>query len=123
MTQVIIVHSDGKVGVNDSYIPALSWFQKTPEYSVHSSTLRGFLSDPIFAEIENAIAATAPKCNACRWKELCRGGDLENRFSSQNGFGNPSVYCDGLMHFYEMASALLVENGYPLDLVDLAIAS
>lgn len=123
VTQVIIVHSDGKVGVNDSYIPALSWFKKTPEYSVDTSTLRDFLSDPIFTEIENAIAATAPKCNACRWKELCGGGDLENRFSSQNGFQNPSVYCDSLMYFYEQASALLIENGYPSDYIDLAIAS
>lgn len=122
-TQVIIMHSNGKVGVNDSYIPALAWFEKTPEYSVESATLRDFLADPIFDEIAAAEASLPPACRRCDWQALCQGGDLENRFSSANGFANPSVYCEGLMYFLENATRLLVENGYPVDCLDLAIAS
>lgn len=122
-TQVIIMHSDGKVGVNDSYIPALQWFEKTPEYDIETSTLRRFLSDPIFAEIAELIETRPTGCRACRWQEVCRGGDLENRFSSKTGFDNPSIYCEGLTYFYEQASALLVRNGYPADYVEMALAS
>lgn len=123
VTQVIIMHSDGKVGVNDSYIPALSWFERAPEYSISNSTLREFLADPIFEEIEGAISDLPAKCRGCKWKDICKGGDLENRFSKSNGFDNPSVYCEGLQYFYEMTSRMLVENGYPANYVELAIAS
>ncbi len=123
VTQVIILHSDGKVGIDDSYIPALSWFRETPEYSVGTTTLREFLEDPIFAEIQAAQRDIAPKCGHCEWYSLCGGGDLENRFSSRNGFANPSIYCEGLQYFYENATQLLVENGYPIEYLDLALAS
>ncbi len=122
-TQIIIVHSDGTVGVNDSYIPALEWFQHTPEHKIDTTTLRGFLSDPIFPEIEAAIADLAPPCQTCTWRTLCKGGDLENRYAAGTGFANPSVYCEGLKFFYENATALLVENGYPRRYLDMALAS
>ncbi len=37
------------------------------------------------------------KCLACPIKELCGGGYLPHRYSSKNGFNNPSVYCNDLL--------------------------
>ncbi len=113
--QIVIVHSDGKVGVSDSYIPALSWFSHTPECSIHDSSLYDFLTNAIFDEIEASIKSLPEKCQCCKWKKLCRGGDLENRYSRKNGFNNPSVYCDGYQWFFQEACDLLVENGYPAE--------
>lgn len=115
--QIVIVQSDGTVSVNDSYIPALSWYEKTPVYSVFRNSLRDFLSDGIFAEIARVTANLPAECSACRWKRLCRGGDLENRFSEKNGFDNPSVYCEAYKTFYHDVCDLLVRNGYPMERV------
>ena len=113
--QVVIVHSDGGVSVSDSYIPALSWYRRTPASSIHDSSLCEFLMNGIFDEIERATVSLSSKCQGCEWKRICRGGDLENRYSKRNGFDNPSVYCEGYLFFFKTACDLLVANGYPAE--------
>ena len=56
-------------------------------------------------------------CTGCRWRQVCRGGDFENRFSTRNGFDNPSVYCDAYKVMYQNVCDELVRNGYPADLI------
>jgi uncharacterized protein len=121
--QVLIVHSDEIVTVSDSYIPALTWYKSTPQCSIHDSSLRGYLMNGIFDEIERATTSLCAKCEKCKWKLICKGGDLENRFSKANGFENPSAYCDGYMWFYQNACNLLVENGYPQDYIERIVAN
>ncbi|MCH7702494.1 MAG: radical SAM protein [Planctomycetes bacterium] len=113
--QVVVIHSDGSVGVSDSYTPALSWYRRTPGCSIHDSSLREFLMNDIFDEIEKATVSLSAKCQSCEWKSICRGGDLENRYSKKNGFDNPSVYCEGYQWFFQKACDLLIRNGYPAE--------
>ena len=115
--QVVIARSDGTVAIDDSYMPALAWYTTAPLYSVHRSTLKEFLSDPVFTEIETASATLPTECESCTWKELCGGGDLENRFSAERRFDNPSVYCEAYKVLYRGLCDLLIENGYPQELV------
>lgn len=37
------------------------------------------------------------KCLACPVQEICGGGYLPHRYSSENGFNNPTIYCDDLL--------------------------
>lgn len=37
------------------------------------------------------------KCLACPVQEICAGGYLPHRYSSENGFNNPTIYCDDLL--------------------------
>ncbi|MBF4519158.1 radical SAM protein [Flavobacterium sp. ANB] len=37
------------------------------------------------------------KCLACPVQEICGGGYLPHRYSSKNGFNNPTIYCDDLL--------------------------
>ena len=76
--QIIVARSDGTLAVDDLYIPALSWYEKTPVYSVREHSLREFLADEIFHEIEAEEAALPSGCTSCRWRKICGGGDLEN---------------------------------------------
>jgi uncharacterized protein len=115
--QVVIARSDGTVAVDDSYIPALDWYSAAPVYSTAECTLRQFLADPIFNEIEHIGSALPTGCQDCRWRRICRGGDLENRFSTQNGFNNPSVYCGAYKLMYQNTCDKLAENGYPPELL------
>src|SRR3546814_4249661 len=91
--QVVIARSDGTVAIDDSYIPALDWYSGAPVHAMESHSLRDFLGNPIFEEIETVSNTTPTACGECRWPDMCRGGHRENRFSAVNGFDNPSVYC------------------------------
>ncbi len=115
--QVVIARSDGTVAIDDTFIPALSWYAGTPVYSTDKTTLREFLADPIFQEIEETGKLLPSGCTGCRWRNACRGGDLENRFSARKGFDNPSVYCDAYKVMFQYMCDELVRNGYPADLV------
>jgi uncharacterized protein len=115
--QVVIARSDGTVAVDDTYIPALSWYQAAPVYSMRTHSLREFLADPVFADIERFDASLPTACGDCRWREICRGGDFENRFSDQNGFDNPSVYCEAYKVLYRSVCDELTSNGYPAELI------
>jgi uncharacterized protein len=115
--QVVIARSDGTVAIDDTFIPALDWYTHTPVYSTARSTLREFLADPIFCEIETTNNAVPGGCAECRWQQACPGGDLENRFSAQRGFDNPSIYCDAYKVMYDVVCATLVRSGYPADLI------
>src|SRR3546814_8282834 len=84
---------------------------------MESHSLRDFLGNPIFEEIETVSNTTPTACGECRWRDMCRGGDLENRFSAVNGFDNPSVYCDAYKGLYATVCKRLVEGGYPAPLV------
>jgi uncharacterized protein len=111
--QILIVRSDGTIALDDSYIPALEWYSRTPVYSIHSSTVREVFSDPIFLKVEEIMGDVPRACEACRWREICRGGDIENRYSRETGFDNPSIYCEAYKTFYGKMCDLLRRNGYP----------
>ncbi|HJS46156.1 MAG TPA: radical SAM protein [Rhizomicrobium sp.] len=115
--QVVIARSDGTIAVDDTYIPALAWYQRTPVYSMTQHTLREFLADPIFSDIEKISTSLPAGCRDCRWREVCRGGDIENRFRQASGFDNPSVYCDAYKVMYQAACDELTANGYPAELI------
>jgi uncharacterized protein len=42
----------------------------------------------------------------------CGGGYLPHRYSSKNGYDNPSVYCDDLYSMFENMQSVLEGNLY-----------
>jgi uncharacterized protein len=115
--QIIVIQSDGTLSPDDSLIPAQSWRNSAPAANILDVTLREYLRQPFFDELYAASRSIPDECRLCEWQRLCRGGDLENRFSSSRGFNNPSIFCEGLKTFYEHAARFLVENGFPVSLI------
>lgn len=116
--QVVVARTDSTVAIDDTFIPALHWYARAPVYSTTESTLREFLADPIFLEIERTSTALPGACTDCRWRHMCRGGDIENRFSTRNGFDNPSIYCDAYKVLYQDVCDELIRNGFPADIIE-----
>lgn len=111
--QILVARSDRTVAIDDSLIPALDWYSATPEFAITDYTLQEVFRDPIFMTMER-VAATLPQgCQGCRWAGICRGGDLENRYSRHNGFDNPSVYCRTYKTLYAGICRELAACGYP----------
>lgn len=115
--QILVVRSDGELQIDDTYIPASDWRNGLPAMSLEATRLSDYLSLPVFDEID-AIANTLPdQCERCVWKNICHGGDIENRYSRERGFDNPSVYCEGLKMLFRHAVKFLRRNGYPAEVV------
>jgi uncharacterized protein len=117
-TQVIVVQSNGDISIDDTYMVALQWrmAQETP--NVKKEQIGKYLTRPVFKEIRDAQSKLPALCAACEWRSVCKGGDLENRYSRLNGFNNPSIFCEGLKYFYSHVIRYLLENGYPRRLVE-----
>lgn len=48
-------------------------------------------------------------CHPCDIKEVCRGGKVIHRYSSENEYNNPSVYCEDLKKIYSHISDRLLK--------------
>jgi uncharacterized protein len=120
--EIVVIRSDGAVELDDSLIPALAWRSEFKPGNIFSSTLGEFLGSSHVQSLDQAREALPEACQSCRWKGVCRGGALENRFSIQDGFNRKSVYCEGLLTFYDHIYSWLSDNGYPADQLDLALS-
>jgi len=112
---VLIIQSDGDLTIDDSFMPARRWRSSMPTSNISDISLQDWFSHPIFQQIETAVDAIPQGCAECEWQKVCRGGALENRFSSEREFDNPSIYCDALKAFYSTAVRHLVKSGYPAE--------
>lgn len=115
--QIVVIQSNGEISLDDSLIPALAWRNAAPKGHIKSTRLREFFSLPVFGEIHSAMTNPPDACRECEWLKVCRGGALENRYSKEAGFNNPSVYCGALKKFYGHVIGKLVESGYPQEFV------
>jgi uncharacterized protein len=113
VNQIIVIHSDGHLGVDDTFMPAASWFSEQPTSDVNTTTLRAWLKQPVFDEIRKQQTVLPEACTSCKWRGICRGGDIENRFSVKNGFANKTVYCGAMMKFLDHVSETLLLGGFP----------
>lgn len=112
-TQIVVIQSNGELSIDDSYMVALEWRQAQQTPPVSEITLREYLAQPVFDDIDRYRTTLPTKCESCCWSRVCGGGDLENRYSKAAFFDNPSVFCEGLKLFYAHASNHLIANGYP----------
>src|SRR6266576_787459 len=52
------------------------------------------------------------KCRQCKFMDACGGGYLPHRFSRNNGYDNPSVYCDDLYSMFDNMQSVLESHLY-----------
>lgn len=95
----------------------LTWYAEAPTVAIGESSLRQFLSRRVFTEIEEASSTLPTTCRPHQWRQMCRAGDLEKRWSSARGFDNPSVYGSAYTTLFSGMCRLLAANGYPRDVL------
>jgi uncharacterized protein len=65
--------------------------------NVHRDEIRDACSVNLVQLYQKGAAGLCGTCQACPVVSVCGGGYLPHRYSSLNGFANPSVYCRDLM--------------------------
>lgn len=70
-------------------------------FNIFSHDLEDLQSHVLWKEVYESSLNLAEKCNNCKFKYPCGGGPIQTRWSSENRFNNPSVYCDDLYQLFD----------------------
>lgn len=90
---IVVIDTDGSVTKNDT-------LKSTPEgdrfgdhWHVLKSELSELVGSPEFRESHRMQRPSAAACRACSDLAICGGGMVTHRFSMENGYVNPTVFC------------------------------
>lgn len=112
-----VVSSNGEIAPDD-VIRGLDPRFRSFHFNVGHSGHAEVQGSPVWQELEGAQRTLAAECQGCIWKNICRGGAYQHRFSGKNGFDNPSVYCPSLKRFYAHLTRQVIAAGYPVDKIE-----
>jgi uncharacterized protein len=91
---ILVIDTDGSVNKNDTL---KSSFADADRFGAHWSVLTDNLSEVVgtkeFEDYHRSQLPTAPVCLSCQDLAVCGGGMPAHRWSRDNGFANPSVFC------------------------------
>ena len=109
--EILIVDTDGSVTKNDTLKSSFDGADRFSEpWSVHTHDLGDIIRSAEFAEYHAMQRPTSPTCLACPELSICGGGMTLQRWRDDNGYDNPSVYCEDqkllIRHIRERVSFL-----------------
>jgi uncharacterized protein len=94
MNAILIIDTDGTVTKNDTLKSAFDGADRFDEsWSVHSHSLQDVARTAAFREYVEQQQPSANQCLRCPELSVCGGGMPLYRWSDEQGFDNPSVYC------------------------------
>jgi uncharacterized protein len=69
--------------------------------SIQNHTFQDVTNDPVWLEAFHASLNLNKLCQQCEYKSACGGGFLPTRWSRENRYDNPSVYCEDIKELFE----------------------
>ena len=107
----MIIDTDGSVTKNDTLKSSFDGADRFSEsWSIHEHRLSDILASASFAEYQAMQRPSSPTCLACHDLEVCGGGMTLHRWRDENGYDNPSVYCEDqkllIRHIREKVASL-----------------
>jgi uncharacterized protein len=92
---VLIIDTDGSITKNDTLKSSFNGADRFPQnWSVHTHKLIAVLSSDEFAEYQAMQRPSSGVCLSCSELRVCGGGMTLHRWHDENGYNNPSVYCE-----------------------------
>ena len=93
--EILVIETDGSIEPMDVLKVCESGITKT-NLSVHESNLDDAANHPLVKAYYHSFSDPCDTCLRCSALSHCGGGYFPHRYSQQNGFRNPSVYCEDL---------------------------
>lgn len=93
---VLVIETNGEIEAVDVLKICGESFTKT-NININTNSFDEVFNNVLAEIYYNSGKYLAKKCLACPINEICGGGYLPHRYSSLNGFNNPSVYCNDLL--------------------------
>lgn len=92
---LIVVETDGQIEAVDSLKATFDGATKLG-YNVFDHSFDLAACNVAVKSRQMGAASLCRQCQECELVGICGGGYIPNRYSRENGFGNPSVYCTDL---------------------------
>lgn len=93
---VIVLESDGSIEVVDSLRACFEGITRN-EVNVHNNRLEDIFENDTFQLYYKAHDNVPEQCLNCPVFDICGGGFLGHRYSEENGFDNPTMYCKDMV--------------------------
>lgn len=111
---LITVTTAGELSPSDEF-RATDYSVNYSGSTVFNTSLSTYLNMPIFKQIKQASQLLPTVCNDCCWHKVCGGGAIVNRYHKDNGFDNPSIYCESLKDFYSHVVTYLLNKNSSIE--------
>ncbi|PTX61089.1 uncharacterized protein C8N46_105245 [Kordia periserrulae] len=92
----LVLESDGSIEVVDSLRACFEGITRN-EINVHTNQIEDIFEDDTFQLFYRAHDKVAEQCLNCPVYDVCGGGFLGQRYSEENGFNNPTIYCQDMV--------------------------
>lgn len=109
--ELCTVMTDGSVEAHDVLRIAGRGATQTT-FNIFDHAIDEVRNEPRWMAARQASIDLCAKCRACKFMNACGGGYLPHRFSTRNGYDNPSVYCDDLYAMFENMQSVLARHLY-----------
>jgi uncharacterized protein len=91
----LVIESDGQIEAVDTLKVAYAGANHL-NLNVFSNSFDDALREPRIIERQNRLLSLNRTCMSCSLVKVCGGGYYPHRYSTDNGFQNPSIYCADL---------------------------
>jgi uncharacterized protein len=81
-------------------------------FNIFEHAIDEIRNEPQWKAARDASINLCEKCKQCKFMNACGGGYLPHRYSRQNGYNNPSTYCDDLYAMFENMQAVIEKQVY-----------
>lgn len=105
----VTIETDGAIEVVDPLRICRNGMTRN-SLSVFSNEIDDICLEPLFELYYNSHEFLCNKCKRCLVENICGGGYLGHRYSTMNGFDNPSIYCSDLMKLITFIQNDLIDS-------------
>ncbi len=107
---ILVIDTDGKLMKNDTLKSSFNGADKFKKpVNIKDNNLLQFLTSSYFQSYRKMQRPTSHQCLNCPELNVCGGGMILHRWKDENGFDNPSVYCEDQLYLIENMKKALIE--------------
>lgn len=106
---VLVLETNGALEAVDVLKTCGESFTKN-DLNINTNDIDDVFNSELIEIYYNSGKYLSKKCLACPIQELCGGGYLPHRYSSKNGFNNPSIYCDDLLKIITYIQNVVIDS-------------
>ncbi|OED44771.1 hypothetical protein AB832_01815, partial [Flavobacteriaceae bacterium (ex Bugula neritina AB1)] len=107
-SRVLVIETNGEIEAVDSLKACGEGFTKSG-MNINTHDFLDIIDLPLGKlYFEDSTTKLCNKCLQCPIMEVCKGGRLVHRFKKENGFNNPSVYCEDLIQLISHIQRTLI---------------
>jgi uncharacterized protein len=106
---IAVIETNGGIEVVDSLRACYEGITRN-SINVHNGRIEDLFGDDVFELFYNSHEMVCEQCLNCPVYDICGGGFLGNRFSVDNGFDNPTIYCKDIIRLVSFLQNDIIES-------------